>query len=92
VAELLGDDVSWENLGLKLSARNRLHGRITGIDRDSVACRIKIEVEPSVLTSLITTEAVESLGLSEGDEVYAIIKSTEVLIGKPSDLKEDGNE
>lgn len=92
VAELMEDDVAWENLGMKLSARNRLSGKIIEMEKGDVACKIKIEVEPSVLTSLITAEAAESLELAEGDEVFAIIKSTEVLVGKPSSSKEDVNE
>ncbi|MBP2030207.1 molybdate transport system regulatory protein [Methanohalophilus levihalophilus] len=84
VDELMADEVSWENLGIKLSARNRLLGKIVEIEKGDVACKLKIEVEPSILTSLITAEAVESLDLTEGDEVFAIIKSTEVLVGKPS--------
>jgi molybdate transport system regulatory protein len=84
VNELMEDENSWEHLGIKLSARNRLSGKIVGIEKGDVACKIKIEVEPSILTSLITSEAVESLDLAEGDEVFAIIKSTEVLVGKLS--------
>ena len=44
---------------------------------------IKIEItEPNVITAVITKESAENLGLSEGDDVTAIIKSTEVIIGK----------
>ena len=44
---------------------------------------VKIEItEPGVITAAITKESVEKLGLSEGDDVTAIIKSTEVIIGK----------
>ena len=44
---------------------------------------IKIEItEPNVLTAVITKESAEELGLTEGDDVTAIIKSTEVIIGK----------
>ena len=43
----------------------------------------EIEVsEPGVITALITKESAEKLGLKEGDDVTAIIKSTEVIIGK----------
>ena len=38
--------------------------------------------EPGVITAVITKESAEKLGLSEGDDVTAIIKSTEVIIGK----------
>jgi molybdopterin-binding protein len=44
---------------------------------------IKIEIsEPNTITAVITKESAENLGLSEGDDVCAIIKSTEVIIGK----------
>ena len=44
---------------------------------------IKIKVEdPAVITAAITREAAEDLGLAVGDEVKAIIKSTEVMVAK----------
>ena len=44
---------------------------------------IKIEVEdPNTITAVITKESAERLGLKEGDDVTALIKSTEVIIGK----------
>ena len=44
---------------------------------------IKIEIsEPNTITAVITKESAEKLGLTEGDDVCAIIKSTEVIIGK----------
>ncbi|MBQ2832152.1 molybdopterin-binding protein [Methanobrevibacter sp.] len=68
---------------MKLSARNQLNGKITNIDLGAVMANIKIEVtDPSVITAVITKESAENLGLSEGDDVTAIIKSTEVIIGK----------
>ena len=44
---------------------------------------IKIEVtDPNIITAVITKESAEKLDLKEGDDVTAIIKSTEVIIGK----------
>ena len=44
---------------------------------------IKIEVsEPTIITAVITKESAERLGLKDGDDVTALIKSTEVIIGK----------
>ena len=44
---------------------------------------VKIEVtEPGVITAVITRESAEELGLKEGDEVKAIVKSTEVMVAK----------
>ena len=68
---------------MKLSARNQLHGKITNVELGAVMANVKIEIsEPGVITAVITKESVENLGLAEGDDVAAIIKSTEVIIGK----------
>ena len=68
---------------MQLSGRNQLKGKITSVDLGNVMANIKIEVtEPNTLTVAITKESVEKLGLSEGDDVCAIIKSTEVIVGK----------
>ncbi|WP_296803022.1 molybdopterin-binding protein [uncultured Methanobrevibacter sp.] len=68
---------------MKLSARNQLNGKITNVEKGAVMANVKIEItEPGVITAAITKESAEKLGLSEGDDVTAIIKSTEVIIGK----------
>ena len=68
---------------MDISARNQLKGKVTNVDLGAVMANIKIEVsEPNVITAVITKESAEKLGLSEGDDVCAIIKSTEVIIGK----------
>ena len=69
---------------MKLSARNQLNGKIQNVELGAVMANIKIEInEPNVITAVITKESAENLGLKEGDDdVTAIIKSTEVIIGK----------
>ena len=68
---------------MELSVRNQLKGKITNVDLGAVMANIKIEVtEPNVITAVITKESAERLGLTDGDDVTAIIKSTEVIIGK----------
>ena len=68
---------------MNFSARNQLNGKVTGVDIGAVMANIKVEVsEPGVITALITKESAEKLGLKEGDDVTAIIKSTEVIIVK----------
>ena len=68
---------------MQLSARNQLKGKITRVEKGAVMANIKIEVsEPNTITAVITKESAEKLGLAEGDDVCAIIKSTEVIIGK----------
>ena len=68
---------------MEYSARNQLNGKITSVELGAVMANIKIEVtEPNVITAVITKESAERLGLKEGDDVAAIIKSTEVIVGK----------
>ena len=68
---------------MDISARNQLNGKIVGVEIGAVMANVKIEIsEPGVITAVITKESAEKLGLAEGDDVAAIIKSTEVIIGK----------
>ena len=68
---------------MDISARNQLNGKIVGVELGAIMANIKIEIsEPGVITAVITKESAENLGLAEGDDVAAIIKSTEVIVGK----------
>lgn len=68
---------------MKLSARNRLKGKVTAVEKGIITAKVKIEIKvPAVVTSVITKEAVEDLDVKVGDEVEVIVKSTEVMIGK----------
>ncbi len=68
---------------MQLSGRNQLKGKVAAVELGAVMASIKIEVsEPETITAAITKESAEKLGLAEGDDVTAIIKSTEVIIGK----------
>ena len=79
----LDDRDSAGNVGYKLSARNRVRAKITTIKKGDITAMIKMAAtDPVALTSIISNEAVEDLGLQEGDEVQAIIKSTEVMVAK----------
>ncbi len=68
---------------MPISARNRMAGIVKAIEKGEVASTVKIEVStPAVITAMITREAVEELGLKEGDKVDAVIKATEVMVSK----------
>jgi molybdopterin-binding protein len=68
---------------MQLSARNQLKGKVTEITLGTVAAQVVLELGTGELvTSTITRSSVESLKLKVGDEVVAIIKSSEVIIGK----------
>lgn len=80
--DTMHDETFREDLGLHLSARNRIPAKVIEVEKGDIASRVKLAIEAAVLSSLITSEAVEKLDIKEGDEVFAVIKSTEVLIGK----------
>ena len=68
---------------MEISARNKMNEKITDIKTGGVMASVKIQVEePGEITALITKESVEKLGLKEGDDATAIIKSTEIIVGK----------
>jgi molybdate transport system regulatory protein len=83
MSEALADQEYGEVLGLKISARNQLKGKVVSIEKDGITAKVKVEIKtPVVVTAVITKEAVEELGVKVGDEVNAVIKSTEVMIAK----------
>ena len=68
---------------MKISARNQLKGKIVSVETGAVMAKVKVDIGGgNTLTSLISKESVEDLSLKTGDDVTAIIKSTEVIIGK----------
>jgi molybdate transport system regulatory protein len=81
--DTLDDKEAWEDVGYKLSARNKLRAKVVEVKAGAVTSQVKMRlVSTSTLTSVITNEAVEDLALKEGDEVEAIVKSTDVLVAK----------
>jgi len=69
---------------LKISARNQIAGKIVGIQKGQTTAHVRIDVGNGVIiTSSITNEAVDDLKLKEGDSAIAIVKASDVMIGKP---------
>ncbi len=64
-----------------LSARNRLHGFIDEVRIDGLLAQVRMRVGDQSLTAVITADAVRALKLKRGNDAFAIIKSTEVMIG-----------
>ncbi len=65
---------------MPLSARNQLKGVVKSVKMGSVMAEVVIDIGGHEIVSAITAGAAESLSLTEGREVTAIIKATEVLI------------
>ena len=83
VGEVIEDKEYWVAAGLKISARNRLKGVVKSVDKGDVIAKVRVEVKsPTVVTALISREAVEDLGIKAGDNVEAVIKATEIMIAK----------
>ncbi|MEH2359561.1 TOBE domain-containing protein [Nostoc sp.] len=66
---------------MQVSARNALKGTVKNIIVGSVNTEVTLEIAPGVeVTSIITKSSAESLKLTEGKQVYAIVKSSDVII------------
>jgi molybdopterin-binding protein len=66
---------------MKLSARNQLPGKVKAIDEGVVTAEVVIALDGGgELISVITKKSVENLGLAVGKKVYAVVKSTEVMV------------
>jgi molybdopterin-binding protein len=66
---------------MRLSARNQLSGTVASIDVGAVMTIVKVDIgNGQLITSSITKDAAEELGLSEGSPVTVVIKSTEVML------------
>jgi molybdopterin-binding protein len=68
---------------VKLSARNILPGKVVAVTKGSTTAHVKVELASGLtVTSSITNEAVDELALKVGGSVSAVIKSSDVMIGK----------
>ena len=66
----------------RLSARNQLKGKIVEVKKGTTTSHIRIDIGNGiVITSAITNEAVADLNLKAGDEAWAVIKASDVMIG-----------
>jgi len=68
---------------MKLSARNQLKGKIVDVTKGATTSHVRIDVgQGTIITSSITNEAVADLDLKKGDDAWAVIKASDVMIGK----------
>ena len=68
--------------GLDLSARNQLRGRVLALTTEGLMTEVRLAVGDQELTAVITRSSAERLRLAVGETVYAVIKSTEVMIAR----------
>ena len=65
---------------MKLSARNFLKGTIVEVKKGQTTAHVRIDIGSAVVTSAITNEAVDDLKLRAGQQAYAVIKASDVMV------------
>ncbi|MBI4564575.1 MAG: TOBE domain-containing protein [Planctomycetes bacterium] len=68
---------------MKYGARNKMEGTVTLIKKGTLMCSVTVQVPgPSEVSSVMTLDSLEELGLKKGDKVRAIVKAIHVLLVK----------
>ncbi len=65
-----------------ISLRNKFRGKVSRIDSDILLSKLTIGTPVGDITSIITSNAVKELGIKEGTEVTAMIKTNELILSK----------
>ncbi|HSO76205.1 MAG TPA: TOBE domain-containing protein [Blastocatellia bacterium] len=63
-----------------ISGRNKLLGTVTEVKFEGLLAQVTINLGDQSITSIITSEACEELGLKKGVRAYALVKATEVMV------------
>ena len=67
---------------MRLSARNVIKGKVVKVVKGAVNSEVLLELPGGTqVVSIITNSSVETLGLVEGKEAYAVIKASNVMVG-----------
>jgi molybdate transport system regulatory protein len=72
----------------RTSARNFYFGKITGLKKGAVNADVKIFISPGIeFSAIITNESLTKLKLKKGKEVYALFKSSSVILTTDETLR-----
>ena len=80
VAEAMAQQAHLPEAPKRASARNRFPGIVTRVERDGVMALVEIQAGPHRLTSLLSRESADELGLAPGVRVAGVVKSTNVIV------------
>jgi molybdopterin-binding protein len=69
-----------EGFSMRLSARNQIKGTVLEVKKGATTSHIRVDVGGNVMTSSITNEAVDELGIKVKDRVTVVIKASDVMI------------
>ena len=71
---------------MKLSARNQLKGKILKVEEGLITGKVMIDLgNGNIISAIISKDSIAELNLKVGDTAFAVIKSTEVIVGIPCD-------
>jgi molybdopterin-binding protein len=68
---------------MKISARNLLKGKIVDVKKGQTTAHVRLDIGGTVVTASITNEAVNELKLKTGQDAFAVIKASDVMIAIP---------
>lgn len=75
---------------MKLSARNKLKGKVIKVEEGLITSKVLLDLgNNNIISAIISKDALDDLELKPGVEAFAIIKSTEVIIGTCCDCKKE---
>jgi molybdopterin-binding protein len=66
---------------MKISARNVIKGKIVEVKKGQTTAHVRIDIGGPIVTASITNESVDEMKLAAGQSAYAVIKSSDVMVG-----------
>jgi molybdopterin-binding protein len=66
---------------MRISARNQIRGTVIEVKKGATTSHVRVDIGGNVVTSSITNEAVDELGIKAKDSVIVVIKTSDVMIG-----------
>jgi molybdopterin-binding protein len=65
---------------MRLSARNQINGTVVEVKKGATTSHVRVDIGGNVMTSSITNEAVDDLGIKVGGKVIVVVKASDVMI------------
>ncbi|MGY3619106.1 TOBE domain-containing protein [Bradyrhizobium sp. USDA 10063] len=65
---------------MRLSARNQIKGTVVEVKKGATTSHVRVDIGGTVMTSSITNEAVDDLGIKVGGKVIIVVKASDVMI------------